>query len=103
MSFNHVIKLLVNLFVFFFSAWREDESRLELRAITAFVLLLAQGLAGPMIRNGRMDGGEGRHGRKDEGRDGRLQKDDEDAESNMGKGGRGKKRKSKVRGRFRVH
>lgn len=29
--------------------------------------------------------------------------DDEVAESNMGKGGRGKKRKSKVRGRFRVH
>lgn len=66
MSFNHVIKLLVNLFVFFFSAWREDESRLELRALTAFVLLLAQGLADPMIRNGQMDGGG--EGREDTGK-----------------------------------
>lgn len=64
MSFNHVIKLLVNLFVFFFSAWREGESRLELRALTAFVLLLAQGLVGPMIRNGQMDGGGGGEGGK---------------------------------------
>lgn len=72
MGFNHVIKLLVNLFVFFFSAWREDESRLELRALAAFVLLLAQRLVGPPIRNGRVD--EGRDGRRDEGRDGRLQK-----------------------------
>lgn len=58
MSFNHVIKLLVNLFVFFLGAWREDESRLELRALAAFVLLLAQRLAGPTITKGRM---EGRH------------------------------------------
>lgn len=41
MSFDHVIKLLVNLFVFLLSAWGEDESRLELRAFAAFVLLLA--------------------------------------------------------------
>lgn len=47
MGFNHVIKLLVNLFVFLLSAWGEDESRLELRALAAFVLLLAQCLPGP--------------------------------------------------------
>lgn len=47
MSFNHVIKLLVYLFVFLLSAWGEDESRLELRALAAFVLLLAQCLPGP--------------------------------------------------------
>lgn len=41
MSFNHVIKLLVNLFVFLLSARREEESSLELRAFAAFVLLLA--------------------------------------------------------------
>lgn len=93
MSFNHVIKLLVNLFVFFFSAWREDESRLELRALAAFVFLLAQRLVGPTIRNGRMDGG--RHGQRDEGRDGQSQKDDGEAESNMGKGGKGEERKGK--------
>lgn len=40
MTFNHVIKLLVNLFVFFLSAWGKDESGLELRALAAFVLLL---------------------------------------------------------------
>lgn len=47
----------------------------------------------PTIRNGRMDGGK--HGQRDEGRDERSQKDDREAESNMGKGreGRGKKRK----------
>lgn len=70
MSFNHVIKLLVNLLVFFFSARREDESRLELRALAAFVLLLAQCLVGPAIRNGRTEGFT------DEGRDERRQKDD---------------------------
>lgn len=91
MSFNHVIKLLVNLFVFFFSAWREDESRLELRALAAFVLLLAQRLAGPTIRNGRLDGG--RHGQRDEGRDGWSRKGDREAESNMEKSGRGEERK----------
>lgn len=48
MSFNHVIKLLVNLFVFLLSAWGEGESRLELRALAAFVLLLAQRLPGPI-------------------------------------------------------
>lgn len=56
MSFNHVIKLLVNLLVFFFGARREDESRLELRALAAFVLLLAQCLVGPVIRKGRTEG-----------------------------------------------
>lgn len=50
MSFNHVIKLLVNLFVFLLSAWGEDESRLELRALAAFVLLLAQRLPSPTTR-----------------------------------------------------
>lgn len=67
MSFNHVIKLLVNLFVFLLSAWGEDESRLELRALAAFVLLLAQRLPGPTTRG--MDGG--RHGRRDGGMGGR--------------------------------
>lgn len=70
MSFNHVIKLLVNLLVFFFGARREDESRLELRALAAFVLLLAQCLVGPAIRKGRTEGFT------DEGRDERLQTDD---------------------------
>lgn len=42
MSFYHVIKLLVNLFVFLLSAWGEDESRVELRALATFVLLLVQ-------------------------------------------------------------
>lgn len=62
MSFNHVIKLLVNLFVFLLSAWGEGESRLELRALVAFVLLLAQCLPGPTTTetdrrmDGRMDG-----------------------------------------------
>ena len=93
MSSNHVIKLLVNLFVFFFSVWREDESRLELRALAAFVLLLAQRLAGPTVRKGRMDGG--RHGRRDEGRGGWPQKGGGEAESDMGKGGRGEERKGK--------
>lgn len=41
MSFNHVIKLLINLFVFLLSAWGEDESRLEFRTFAAFVLLPA--------------------------------------------------------------
>ena len=50
MSFNHVIELLVYLFVFLLSAWGEDESRLELRALAAFVLLLAQCLPGPTTR-----------------------------------------------------
>lgn len=45
MSFYHVIKLLINLFVFLLSAWGEDESRVELRALTALVLLLVQCLA----------------------------------------------------------
>lgn len=48
MSFNHVIELLINLFVLLLSAWREGESgRLELRALAAFVLLLAQRLRQP--------------------------------------------------------
>lgn len=58
MSFNHVIELLVNLFVFLLSAWGEDESRFELRALTAFVLLLAQRLPGPTTRE--VDGGRHR-------------------------------------------
>lgn len=58
MSFNHVIKLLVNLFVFLLSAWGEDESRLELRALAAFVPLLAQCLPGPTTR--KTDGGRHR-------------------------------------------
>lgn len=41
MSFDHMIKLLVYLFVFLLSAWGEGESRLELRALATFVLLLA--------------------------------------------------------------
>lgn len=41
MSFNHVIKLFVNLFVFLLSVRGEDERRLELRALATFVLLLA--------------------------------------------------------------
>lgn len=44
MSFNHVIELLINLFVLLLSARREGESRLELRALAALVLLLAQRL-----------------------------------------------------------
>lgn len=58
MTFNHVIKLLVNLFVFLLSAWGEDESRLELRALAAFVLLLAQCLPGPATTE--TDGGRHR-------------------------------------------
>lgn len=54
MSFNHVIKFLVNLFVFLLSAWGEDKSRLELRALAAFVLLLAQCLPSPTTTE--MDG-----------------------------------------------
>lgn len=50
MSFNHVIKLLINLFVFLLSAWGEGECRFELRALAAFVLLLAQHLAGCTTR-----------------------------------------------------
>ncbi len=67
MGFNHVIKLLVNLFVFLLSAWGEDESRLELRALAAFDLLLAQCLPGPTTRE--RDGG--RHRQRDEEMDGR--------------------------------
>lgn len=58
MSFNHVIKLLVNLFVFLLSAWGEDESRVELWALAVFVLLLAQCLVGRTTR--KMDGGRNR-------------------------------------------
>lgn len=49
MSFNHVIELLINLFVLLLSARREGESSggLELRALAAFVLLLAQRLRQP--------------------------------------------------------
>lgn len=46
MTFNHVIKLFVYLFVFLLGMRREDESRLELRALATFVLLLAQRLPG---------------------------------------------------------
>lgn len=91
MSFNHVIKLLVNLLVFFFSTWREDESRLELRALAAFVLLLAQCLAGPAIRKGRMEGVT------DEGRDERSQKDDGGDRKHIGEGGRGRGQKREER------
>lgn len=47
MAFNHVIKLLVYLFVFLLSAWSKHESGLKLRALTTLVLLLAQCLPGP--------------------------------------------------------
>lgn len=97
MSFNHVIKLLVNLLVFFFGARREDESRLELRALAAFVLLLAQCLVGPVIRKGRTDGrrdsqmkGE-KSGRK------RMMGGGQKAEGGRTEEGR------EVRGRFGVH
>lgn len=56
MGFNHVLKLLVNLLVFLFGARREDERRLKLRALAAFVLLLAQCLLGPATRKGRTEG-----------------------------------------------
>lgn len=45
MSFYHVIKLLINLFVFLLSAGGEDQSGLELRALPTLVLLLVQCLA----------------------------------------------------------
>lgn len=60
MSFNHVIELLINLFVLLLSARREGESRLELRALAAFVLLLAQRLCqpgSPPPTAGEVDGG----------------------------------------------
>lgn len=97
MSFNHVIKLLVNLLVFFFSARREDESRLELRALAAFVLLLAQCLVGPAIRKG------GTEGFTDEGRDERRQTDDEGGgqKAEWGGGRRGKRGQRKVQGSLR--
>lgn len=101
MSFNHVIKLLVNLFVFFFSAWCEDESRLELRALATFVLLLAQRLAGPTIRNGGMD--EGRHGRAKgmKGEMGGRKRTIGRQKATRGKaGGERKEKESEVRGRF---
>lgn len=59
-SFNHVIELLINLFVLLLSARREGESRLELRALAAFVLLLAQRLCqpgSPPPTAGEVDGG----------------------------------------------
>lgn len=56
MSFNHVIKLFVNLFVFLLSVRGEDDRRLELRALATFVLLLAQCLPGPTTTE--KDGGE---------------------------------------------
>lgn len=85
MSFNHVIKLLVNLFVFLLSAWGEDESRLELWALAVFVLLLAQCLVCPTTRT--MDGGRNRW--RDEGRDGWMQ------QMMKGQGDKGKKRKER--------
>ena len=57
MSFYHVIKLLVNLFVFLLSSRGEDESRLELRALATLVLLLAQCLPGPTTTEKK----DGRH------------------------------------------
>lgn len=42
-----MIKVLINLFVFLFSAWGEDESGLELRALATLVFLLVQSLPGP--------------------------------------------------------
>lgn len=63
MSFNHVIELLINLFVLLLSARREGESsRLELRALAAFVLLLAQRLRQPgwPPPDREVDGGEER-------------------------------------------
>lgn len=54
MSFYHVIKLFINLFVFLLSAWGEDESRLELRALAALVLLLVQCLPGPTTTGNRV-------------------------------------------------
>lgn len=63
MSLNHVIKLLINLFVFLLSARGEDEGgRFELWALAAFVLLLAQSLPGPTTRERRRDGGRHRDG-----------------------------------------
>lgn len=62
-SFNHVIELLINLFVLLLSARREGEGGLELRALAAFVLLLAQRLCQPGSTAGEVDGGGG--GRSD--------------------------------------
>lgn len=42
MSLDQIIKLFINQFVFLFCAWSKSESRLKLRALSAFVLLLAQ-------------------------------------------------------------
>lgn len=108
MSFNHVIELLINLFVLLLSARREGESgRLELRALAAFVLLLAQ-----CLRQPRLDGPERWTGR--EGRGGGRVKEGGAATDDDERGSGGKKRreedreeerkrgKEKVRGRLRV-
>lgn len=96
MSFNHVIKLLVNLLVFFFGARREDESRLELRALAAFVLLLAQCLVGPVIRKGRTDGRRDSQMKGE--KSGRKRMMGGGAESRGGEDRRGKRGQRKVRG-----
>lgn len=54
MSFYHLIKLLINLFVFLLSAWGEDESRFKFRALAALVLLLVQCLPGPTTTENRV-------------------------------------------------
>lgn len=107
MTFNHVIKLLVNLFVFLLSAWGEDESRLELRALAAFVLLLAQSLPGPTTRetDGWTDGGRHRrrHGEMG-GRNRCRERGDEDGVTESMGGGdrRGEREDRKVRERLGV-
>lgn len=102
MTFNHVIKLLVNLFVFLLSAWGEDESRLELRALAAFVLLLAQCLPGPATTE--TDGGRHRwrggemYGRKQMTKMRRRGRSDRKHREKKG----GEREERKVRGRFGV-
>lgn len=61
MSFYHLIKLLINLFVFLLSAWGEDESGFKFRALAALVLLLVQRLPGPTTTENRV----GKHKRGD--------------------------------------
>ncbi len=94
MGFNHVIKLLVNLFVFLLSAWGEDESRLELRALAAFVLLLAQRLPGPTTT----ETDEGKHRWRDREMGGRnrwrKRGDEDEATESIGEK-KGKERKER--------
>lgn len=87
MSFNHVIELLINLFVLLLSARREGESsRLELRALAAFVLLLAQRLRQPgWPPHGRRGGRRGRVG-EGRGQKGAATDGDEEAAGKKGRG-----------------